>query len=68
MLIRAHYFILILIKVLVVNVPAGSDVGGPESVYRTMPILINASGITLRLEPNTRVLAICDIANFQLVG
>jgi polygalacturonase len=36
--------------------------GSTESVYASMPILVNVSQVTLRLEEGTRLLALCNIS------
>ena len=40
---------------------AGSAEASTEAVYASMPILVNVSRVTLRLEEGTRLLALCNI-------
>ena len=44
---------------------AGS--GGGVAVYRSMPIVITSNFITLRIESQVKVIAICDITNWPIV-
>jgi hypothetical protein len=49
-------------------IATGSDGnGGAVHVYRSMPIVISVSHITLRLEAGVQITAICDIPNWPIV-
>ena len=47
---------------LVVSRGKGGSAGSAESVYAAMPILVNVSRITLRLEAGVRLLGMCNIS------
>ena len=47
---------------LVVSHRAAGSAGSAESVYASMPIVVNVSRITLRLEAGVRLLGMCNIS------